>query len=165
MESLLFKKAAICLIKADLVILIIFQVFVKIHWISNRLFPLFRRIKLNISENLCIGNRYDNIVLNHFGRVWLFVTLWTVAHRLLCPWRFSRQKYWVGLPCLPPGDLLNPGIKPTTLISPTLAGGFFNTSTTWESNSINVVCKHWCLQTLQMPNFHFFKLIFHYICV
>ena len=33
----------------------------------------------------------------------------------LCPWRFSRQEYWSGLPCLPPGDLLNPGIKPRSL--------------------------------------------------
>ena len=32
--------------------------------------------------------------------------------RLLCPWGFSRQKYWSGLPCPPPGDLPNPGIEP-----------------------------------------------------
>ena len=32
--------------------------------------------------------------------------------RLLCPWRFSRQEYWSELPCLPPGDLPNPEIKP-----------------------------------------------------
>ena len=25
---------------------------------------------------------------------------------------FSRQEYWSGLPCLPPGDLSDPGIKP-----------------------------------------------------
>ena len=31
---------------------------------------------------------------------------------LLCPWRLSRQEYWSGLPCLPPGDHPNPGIKP-----------------------------------------------------
>ena len=37
--------------------------------------------------------------------------------RLLCPWGFSRQEYWSGLPCSPPGDLPNPGIKPR---SPTL---------------------------------------------
>ena len=30
---------------------------------------------------------------------------------------FSRQEYWSGLPCSPPGDLPNPGIKPR---SPTL---------------------------------------------
>ena len=30
---------------------------------------------------------------------------------LLCPWGFSKQEYWSGLPCLPPRDLSNPGIK------------------------------------------------------
>ena len=25
--------------------------------------------------------------------------------------KFSRQDYWSGLPCLPPGDLPDPGIK------------------------------------------------------
>ena len=34
------------------------------------------------------------------------------AARLLCPWKFSREEYWSGLPCPPSGDLLNPGIKP-----------------------------------------------------
>ena len=29
-----------------------------------------------------------------------------------CPWEFSRQEYWSGLSCPPPGDLPNPGIKP-----------------------------------------------------
>ena len=37
--------------------------------------------------------------------------------RLLCPWGFSRQENWRGLPCPHPGDLFNPGIKP---MSPTL---------------------------------------------
>ena len=32
--------------------------------------------------------------------------------RLLCPWGFSRQEYWSGLSCPPPGDLLNPEIEP-----------------------------------------------------
>ena len=31
--------------------------------------------------------------------------------RLLCPWGFSRQEYWSGLSCPPPGYLPNPGIK------------------------------------------------------
>ena len=30
---------------------------------------------------------------------------------------FSRQEYWNGLPSPPPGDLPNPGIKPTSLMS------------------------------------------------
>ena len=32
--------------------------------------------------------------------------------RLLCPWGFSRQEYWSGLPCPPPWDLPDSGIKP-----------------------------------------------------
>ena len=32
--------------------------------------------------------------------------------RLLCPWGCPRQEHWSGLPCPPPGDLPNPGIKP-----------------------------------------------------
>ena len=36
--------------------------------------------------------------------------LW--ATRLLCPWGFSRQEYWSGLPCAPPGNFPDPGIEP-----------------------------------------------------
>ena len=44
---------------------------------------------------------------------------------------FSRQEYWSGLPCPPPGDLPAPGIEPASLMSPALTGGFFTTSTAW----------------------------------
>ena len=40
---------------------------------------------------------------------------------------FSRQEYRSGLPFLSLGDLPNPGIKPTSPVSPALAGGFFTT--------------------------------------
>ena len=42
----------------------------------------------------------------------LFVTPWTVACQAPLSMGFSRQEYWSGLPCPPPGDLPNPGIKP-----------------------------------------------------
>ena len=58
----------------------------------------------------------------------LFVILWTVAHQAPLSIRFSRQEYWNRLSCPPPGDLPDPGIKPMSLISPTLAGEFFTTS-------------------------------------
>ena len=54
----------------------------------------------------------------------LFVTPWTIAHQAPLSMGFSRQEYWSGLPCSPPGDLPNPGIKPA---SSALAGGFFTT--------------------------------------
>ena len=65
---------------------------------------------------------------SHFSRVWLCATLWTVAHQAPLCMGFSRQEYWGGLPCPPPGDLPNPGIESVSLMSPGLAGGFFITS-------------------------------------
>ena len=51
-------------------------------------------------------------VLSHFSCVRLFVTLWTAAHQAPLSVEFSRQEYWSGLPCPPPGDFPSPGIKP-----------------------------------------------------
>ena len=53
--------------------------------------------------------------------------------RLLCPWGFSWQEYWSGLPLPPQGDLPDPGIEPMSFMSPALAGRFFTTSATWEA--------------------------------
>ena len=47
---------------------------------------------------------------------------------------FSRQEYWCGLPCSPPGDLPDPGIEPTSLMSPALEARFFTPSTAWEAH-------------------------------
>ena len=49
------------------------------------------------------------------------------------------------LPFPTPGDLPNPGIEPTSLLSPALAGVFFTTSATWEverngCSYVNVLC-------------------------
>ena len=56
-----------------------------------------------------------------------FVTSSTVVHQAPPSMEFPRQEYWSGLPFPTPGDLPDPGIKPT---SPALAGRFFNTVTT-----------------------------------
>ena len=48
---------------------------------------------------------------------------------------FFRQEDWSGLPFPSPGDLPNPGMELVSLTSPTLAAGFFTTSTTWEAPS------------------------------
>ena len=77
---------------------------------------------------VCVWN-----VLSLSSHIWLFATSWTVAHQAPLSMRFSRQEYWSGLPCPPPGDLPNPGIEPASLKSPSLAGGFFITSTTWKA--------------------------------
>ena len=46
---------------------------------------------------------------------------------------FSRPEYWSGLPFPSPGDLPDPGIKPTPRVSSALAGGFSTTIATWEA--------------------------------
>ena len=61
----------------------------------------------------------------------LFAIPWTVAARV-----YPRQEYWSGLPFPPPGDLLDPEIKPTCLLHlMKLAGGLFITSATREAPS------------------------------
>ena len=55
----------------------------------------------------------------------LFATPWTVAHQAPLSIGFSRQECWSGLPFPSPGDLPNPGVKPESLESPALTGGFF----------------------------------------
>ena len=54
---------------------------------------------------------------------------------------FSRQEYWSGLLCLPPEDLSDPGIEPTYLTSPALAGRLITTSATWEAHGCPQTCR------------------------
>ena len=56
--------------------------------------------------------------------VQLFVTLWTAALQTPLSVGFPKQEYGSRLPFPPPGDFLNPGIKPT---SPASAGRFSTT--------------------------------------
>ena len=53
---------------------------------------------------------------------------WTEEPGGILSMGFSRQEYWVGLPCPPAGDLSDLGVKPLSLMSPALPGGFFTTS-------------------------------------
>ena len=79
--------------------------------------------------SLIQGPTWNACVPSHFNHVRLFATLWTVAHKAALSMGFSRQDYWSGLPCPPPGDLPDPGIESASLMSPALAGGFFTIST------------------------------------
>ena len=59
--------------------------------------------------NLCVC---VCVCVKSLNCVWLFATLWTVAHQAPLSMGFSRQEYWSGLPFPSPGDLPNPGIEP-----------------------------------------------------
>ena len=45
----------------------------------------------------------------------------------------ARILEWVAMPS-PPGDLPDPGMEPTSLMSPALTGRFFTMSITWEAH-------------------------------
>ena len=72
-------------------------------------------------------------MLSCFSHVQLFATPWTVACQVLLSMGFSRQEYWSGLSFLTPGYLPDPGVEPSSLTSPALAGGFFTTSAIREA--------------------------------
>ena len=77
---------------------------------------------LCVSVCLCVCLR----VLSH---VQLFGVPWTVTHQAPLTMVFSRQEHWSGLPF----PLPDSGIEPASLVSPTLAGGFFTTDATQEA--------------------------------
>ena len=58
---------------------------------------------------------------------------WTVVCQALLSMEFSRQEYWNGLSCPPPGNLPDPEIELESPMSPALAGKFFTTSAIWEA--------------------------------
>ena len=53
---------------------------------------------------------------------------WTAARSAPLSMGFSRQEYWSRLPFFSPGDLPDPRIEPTSLMSPASAGWFCTTS-------------------------------------
>ena len=89
-------------------------------------------------------------MLSRFSRVRLCVTPGSSVHGI----SQARLLEWVAVPSF--GDLPDPGMEPASLVSPASAGGFFTTSTTWETHtrylgvvkfteteSNMVVARHW----------------------
>ena len=74
------------------------------------------------------------IMLSYFSDVWLFATLWTIAFHLLFLWDTPGKNAGVGCHIfLQGGNLPNPGIKPTSLMSPALLGKFFTIRANWKA--------------------------------
>ena len=60
------------------------------------------------------------LLFSHFSHIQLFATPWTVACHIPLSMGLPRQEYWGGLPYPPPGDLPDPGIAPSSPVSPAL---------------------------------------------
>ena len=83
--------------------------------------------------------------LEDFSNVELFTTLWTMALQALLSMGFSRQEYWSGLLCSPPGDLPHQGMEPASLMSPHWQAGSFPLSHPGSSvilNTFTVLYNH-----------------------
>ena len=110
-------------LEADLALSLIWEV--KFYWHTARSFTDRFCLFLHYKE---LSNR-DHMacvcMLTCFSHVQLFATLWTVACQDPLSLGFSRQKYWSGLPCPPPGDLPNPGIELVSSLSPALQKNSF----------------------------------------
>ena len=105
------------------------------YW-QNRAIPMrnTRKIKHNnkkaqrhcrsqpASQSSQSGKRYRQLSTAVWKAflVWLSATPWTIAHQAPLSMGFSRQEYWSGLPCPPPGDLPNPGIETAPPAPPAL---------------------------------------------
>ena len=99
-------------------------------------------------------------VLSRFSCVWLFATPWTIACQAPLSVSFSRQEYWSGWPCPPPGGLPNPEIEPLCILH-WQAGYLFTITATWEDRCVCVcVCIFVCVCVcMYMP-----YLLYPYIC-
>ena len=88
-------------------------------------YPYYTRILKILKISPCMHAKL-------LSRVHLFATPGTVACQVPLSMRFSRQEYWSGLSCPPPGDLPDPGIEPVSLMFYALAGRFFTTRATFN---------------------------------
>ena len=79
-----------------------------------------------------VGGRGSALVLSR-SVVSDSVMPWTVARQAPQSMGFSRQEYWSGQPCSPPGDLPDPGTQPKSLAPPALADRFFTTTVIYEA--------------------------------
>ena len=82
-------------------------------------------------------------VFSHFSHVWLLATLWTMALQAPLLMGFSRQEYWSGLPCPPPGDLADPRIEQD---SPALQADSLPLSHCWNTKvDASQAHYYWCV--------------------
>ena len=87
-----------------------------IHLYANNIISYFYYVYF-VSRAICCAYL--------LSRIWLFATPWTVTCQVPLSVEFCKQEYCSGLP-LPLGEKLpDSGIKPVSLASPALAGGFF----------------------------------------
>ena len=92
-----------------------------IHHSQSLISQLWRACNLHDDHNFPVqlgrfeGHHHPILcVRESLSCVWLFATPWTVVYQAPLSMEFSRQGYWSGLLCRPPGDLPDPGVEPSS---------------------------------------------------
>ena len=93
-------------------------------------------------------------VLNHFSCVWCCATPGTAGCQAPLSMRFSRQEYWSGLPFPPPGDLSDPGIELTSLVSCTGKQVLYHLAVSSVAQSYLTLCNPMDCSTPGFPVHH-----------
>ena len=88
-------------------------------------------------------------VLSHFSHVRLCETPWTGTSEAPL-FMGSRQEYWSGLPCPPPGPLPNPGIKCVSYVS-FIGRWILTASATWEALFMSTLIFFFYIPTASTP--------------
>ena len=113
-------------------------------WVS--IARAFQEPSLSTRFSLCPSSSQLCAVLSHHS-LWPH-GLWPA--RLLCLWDSPGKNTGVGCHALLQGIFLNPGIEPVSLISSTLADGFFTTGITWEAPLPSSIQKE-CIPVTHLP--------------
>ena len=85
---------------------------------NNCLSPMAASLIAQLVKNL--PAMQETWVRSWVAKILWIETLWPVAHQAPLSMGFPRQEHWRGLPCPPPGDPPNPGMKPMSPMSPAL---------------------------------------------
>ena len=80
----------------------------------------------------------------------------------MCAW-ISRQEYWSGLPCLPPGNLPDPGIKPASPEVPALQMDSLSLSHQGSSTVVSFVWNHFSSESFKQYNMYLRGMIVKYL--
>ena len=127
--------------------------------------------------------KWDTIKIFLF--IWNPIPFLSEIPWFLCPWGFSRQEYWNGLPCPPSGIKPNPGIKPKCFLhcrqslyhlshqgTPRILEWVtypFSRANSWPRNQTGIFCTvsglfiSWAIQkALRIQTLEPFKLVFKF---
>ena len=125
--------------------ILILKIFFKLlQLLHDNLSPTLSGLNSSSNQSILSLCLFFSPVLSYSSCVRLFVTLWIVDWRGSFVHGIPQITILVWLPCPPPGDLPNSGIKPVSPVAPALQGGrFFCHWAIWDwtyDNIASVLC-------------------------